>query len=128
MSKYIKHGKVGKPTKLTPQLKKDVIELIRRYYFYHIVCAKVDISYGSLETYRKKDKIFADDIAQARVLHLSDTLDSANRTGHKDWRFHFHKLAVSDPEHFSEKRKLELSGEDGKPVAIQIVKNYGGKK
>ena len=126
MSKYIKHGKVGKPTKLTPQLKHDTIELIRRYYFYHIVVAKLGISYGSLETYRKKDKIFNDDIIRARDLYLSDVLGMADKTGFKDWRYHAHKLAISDPEHFSEKRKLELSGKDGQPIQVGII-HYGKK-
>jgi len=46
----------------------------------------------------------------------------------KDWRPSKYLLSITEPQHFSEKKRLEMTGEGGQPVEVQIVKHYGGEK
>ena len=106
-------------SRLTKKLKELLIKLTTQYFYYSIVSVKAGISHDSFLRYRKDSKSFAYDITCARQLYLANTLDAANKTGIKDWRYHSHKLAISDPEHFSEKRKVELSTDEGINIIIE---------
>ena len=45
----------------------------------------------------------------------------------KDWRAAKWLLAITEPENFSEKKRLELGGKDGQPIQMKIV-HYGKKE
>lgn len=130
---------MGTKTVYTPELLKKIEELATRGYPKVMIEKALGLPKDSISkqeyNYRGEDKRYCkfkelkECLTRAREKYIQFHLQRGQEVGDKDWRFHEHRLAIIEPQHFSEKKRLEHSGEGGKPLEIQIVKHYAtGKK
>lgn len=64
---------------------------------------------------------------RAREKYIQYHLRTAQKVGEKDWRFHDHRAALAEPEHFSEKHKIGLSVDEGISIVIEKADRKGKK-
>ena len=112
----------------TTEILAKIEELCSIGYPQNKICEVIGVSESALSQAKKTNSKLSEAFTRAQREFIRHHLVNIEKHSRKDWRASKYQLEIHDPEHFSERRKLELSGEDGKPVAIQIVKNYGGKK
>lgn len=114
-------------TLLNDKLKERLINLTSLYFFWHIVAAKAGITREVFWKYRKQDKKLLTALMHARDIYLGIAVDTADSVGLKDWRYLAHKLSIADPEHFSEKRRLDLKVDEGISIIIEKADRKGKK-
>lgn len=105
----IKGGKVGQPTKYTPELVQRTKELIELGLNYQDVCDSLGISKETFSQFRKKYIEYSDvvRVANAKVKEIS--LKSLRVGEMKDWKAAAWRLERRWPEEYKEKKELELT-------------------
>ena len=119
---------MGTKTKYTPGLLKKIEELASIGYTQRRIAEVLGITESALShSKRNYNKVFQV-FTRASEKYIQHHLKNIQNQSTDDWRASKYLLTVRRPDEFSERQKLELSGADGNPVEIQIVKNYGGKR
>jgi transposase-like protein len=103
---------MGRPTKLTPELKEQIFNSARVIYHYKWVAASVGISEKTLERWREANPDFDGQLDQARSDFIRDNLKKAR----PDF-----KLETADREIFGKQQEVKVTGN-----AIQaIIDKFG---
>lgn len=106
---------MARPTKLTPELKEQILNSAKVIYHYKWIAASVGIAERTLENWRNEDKDFCGQLDQARSEFIRENLKRAK----PDF-----KLETADREIFGRKQEVEVTGN-----AIQaIIDKYGGSE
>ena len=106
---------------------KKIEELISIGYPQNKICEAIGIRESALSNAKKRNKELSNAITRARIKFIEHHLRNIEEFSKKDWRASKYQLEIHDPEHFSEKKLLALTGEGGEPVKVIIVKSYSGK-
>jgi len=128
---------MGTKSKYTPGLLKKIEELASIGYPQVMIEEALGLPKNSITkqkyNYRGEDKryskfkAFKDCLTRARAKYIQFHLKNIENHAKDDWRASKYKLEINSPEHFSERRRLELSGKEGGPVVIEVV-HYGKRK
>lgn len=106
---------MARPTKLTPELKEQILNSAKVIYHYKWIAASAGIAERTLENWRNEDKDFCGQLDQARSEFIRENLKRAK----PDF-----KLETADREIFGRKQEVEVTGN-----AIQaIIDKYGGSE
>lgn len=103
---------MARPTKLTPELKEQILNSAKVIYHYKWIAASVGIAEKTLERWRNDDKDFDGQLDQARSDFIRENLKRAR----PDF-----KLETADREIFGKQQKIEL----GKDPVAEILKAVG---
>ncbi len=112
----------------SPDILKKIKELIGIGYPQTMICEVIGVKPSALSQAKKRNNKLREVFTRGRADFIQHHLTNIETHAIKDWRASKYQLEIHDPEHFSERRKLELTGKDGQPVGVVVVKNYGGKK
>lgn len=103
---------MARPTKLTPELKEQILNSAKVIYHYKWVAASVGIAEKTLERWRNDDKDFNGQLDQARSDFIRENLKKAK----PDF-----KLETADRETFGKQQEVKVTGN-----AIQaIIDKFG---
>ena len=122
---------VGRPTKMTDQMKEKVIELAEEYFFIRSIAGKAGVSVDTIERElrgrsdenREGNEEFALSFAYARnkfiAFHQDLLMKYASDKREKDWRAEAHILTLCDKE-FSERKYLTeaVANQDAKILML----------
>jgi hypothetical protein len=113
--------KGGRPSKCTPETRRQLVELVAKGVPYKVACAAVRITFQSFSNWRDKDFSFRDDLEQATAKAITrhlEKIQAASDAG--EWRASCWWLEHVFPENFS-KSRIEVTGADGQPLAAAVA-------
>lgn len=119
-------SKAGRPTKLTREVQELICSKIAEGADQKDAWVAADISKGAYYQWIKKGKAarsgkyrrFVDALTRARDAWKVARLARIQEHGRRDWRADAWRLECAHPDEFGRKRRMELTGADGGPVAI----------
>lgn len=114
----IKGGKVGKPTKYTPEILQRTKELIELGLNYADVCDSIGISRETFSQWRKRYPEYADTVRIANVKVKEISLKSLRVGEMKDWKAAAWRLERRWPEEYREKKEIEIKEQ---PILIDDI-------
>lgn len=116
-----KRGKLGKATKLTPEIREKILKLYREHFFIAVVAKEIDIHRATLQKWEREQPGMLSDVTHAKETWLSNSLETlaqyATDKKTKDWRALKYLLSIADPD-FNDKKWLK--DEIGKTQLTQI--------
>jgi hypothetical protein len=113
-------GKGGRPTKLTPELRKKLVDCISRGVPASHACKGVGISFATYQNWRRDHEDFDLEIDQAIAASMERLLEIVEKAAVIDASKATWLLEHRWPEHFARNR-IELTGAGGQPLASQII-------
>jgi hypothetical protein len=123
-----KRGRIGRPCKYNAALARKVCRMVEQGVPITHIVAAVGISFESLCDYRRKHPEFDRQIKEATSRGIAKRLDTIQRAMEsQDERLAFQASVwylthvPGAAEHFSESRRIEVSGPDGSPLVGAIA-------
>ena len=125
---------MARPTKLTPELKKQIIDYVRDGVSFHDACMALGIDESTLYKWKQRGKIdksgryfeFLKGIKQAEHEAKVWRILTVAKGEKEDPRLALEMLARKYPNEFARKDRHEISGADGKPIKIEFVGDWQG--
>ena len=114
----IKGGKVGQPTKYSPEILQRTKELIELGLNYADVCDSLGISRETFSQWRKRYPEYADTVRIANVKVKEISLKSLRVGEMKDWKAAAWRLERRWPEEYREKKEIEIKEQ---PILIDDI-------
>jgi len=114
----IKGGKVGQPTKYTPEVLQRTKELIELGLNYQDVCDSLGISHETFSQWRKKYPEYFEVVRKANAKVKEISLKSLRVGEVKDWRAAAWRLERRWPEEYREKKQIEIKEQ---PILIDDI-------
>lgn len=117
----------GRPTKLTPEIHKRIVLLVRRGNFRETAAAAAGVDSKTFRNWlrmgaRGRDpyKKFSEDVDQAEA--DAEAKDIAKLKASKDWKATAWRLERRHQDRWGGKQRHEISGPDGGPVRVDMTK------
>jgi len=125
---------MGRPTKLTPELKDKIIEYVREGVSFHDACVALGIGESTLYHWKQKGKKqkygkyrqFLEEITKAEHEAKVWRILTVAKGEKEDPRLALEMLARKYPKEFGRKDRHEITGEDGKPIKIEFISDWEG--
>jgi len=105
----IKGEKNGRPSKLTPEIRQRVKELLELGMNYNDVCLSIGITKETFSQWRKKFSDFSDLVESANAKVKEIALKSIRVGEIRDWRAGAWRLERRFPEEYREKKEIEIT-------------------
>lgn len=125
--------KAKKPDKLSPEARKLIIEAILDGAFLTDAAHYAGVDRNTVYNWMRKGRAqrrgkfhdFVMEIDNARATAKMDASRTIKGAFGRDWKAAAHYLALTDPEHWGDKKKLEVNGNLDSKVTIEYVNNWG---
>ena len=116
------------PRRYPPEVLAKIEELIGMGYPQVKIAEALGIKKAALTMAKQRNPEVRAVFVRARTKFIEHHLKNIGQFAHeKDWRASKYLLEIYDPESFSERRRLELAGKDGKALKFEIV-SYSQKQ
>lgn len=121
-----KEKKGGRPSKLTPEVKKRLLDSLRLGNYYEAACAYAGIDYRTFRNWMKRGEEassgqyfqFFHAVKRAEMEAESRMVAQWQSHMRHDWRAAKDFLARRFPERWANREKTEVTGKDGGPIEV----------
>lgn len=124
----------GRPTKLTPELQKQIIQYVKEGVSFHDACIALGIDESTFYKWKQrglksKSGIYFEFVKgihkaehEAKVWRILTVAKGEK----EDPRLALEMLARKYPKEFGRKDRHEITGEEGKPIKIEFINDWKG--
>lgn len=120
--------KVGRPSKLTPEVKKRLLDAIRAGNYYETACTYAGITYRTFRNWMERGEQaksgeffqFFHEVTRAEAEAEVRLVAQWQAQAGQDWRAARDLLARRHPERWAGRERLEHTGEGGGPIELDF--------